>query len=108
MVNNGHVILVSDENFANTVKDGVTLVDFYADWCGPCRMLTPVINQVAEELHGKAKFIKIDVDASQKTAAQFQVMSIPTLVLIKNGQEVGRLVGLRDAKAIRHFVEAQI
>lgn len=103
-----HVELVNDENFASKVSAGVSLVDFYADWCGPCRMLTPVVHEVAEQLSGKAKFVKIDVDASQKVAAQFQVMSIPTLVLIKNGQEVGRLVGLRDAKTIKKFVEEQL
>ncbi|NBO23713.1 MAG: thioredoxin [Chlamydiae bacterium] len=101
-----NISLANDENFAGKVSHGVTLVDFYADWCGPCRMLTPVIHEVADQLHDKAKFIKVDVDASQKIAAQFQVMSIPTLVLIKDGHEVGRLVGLRDAKTIRHFVES--
>lgn len=108
MASTDHVELVNDENFGSKVAQGVTLVDFYADWCGPCRMLTPVIHEVAHELHSKAKFVKVDVDASQKIAAQFQVMSIPTLVLLKNGQEVGRLVGLRDAKTIRHFVESHI
>ncbi len=108
MANNGNVVLVNDENFASAVKQGLTLVDFYADWCGPCRMLTPVINQVAEELHGKARFVKVDIEVSQHVAAMFQIMSIPTLVLIKDGQEVGRLVGLRDAKAIKHFIEAQL
>ena len=103
-----HVELVNDENFTSKVSTGVSLVDFYADWCGPCRTLTPVIHEVAEQLNGKAKFVKVDVDASQKVAAQFQVMSIPTLVLIKNGQEVGRLVGLRDAKTIKKFVEEQL
>ena len=108
MASTEHIQLVTDSNFATTVQSGVTLVDFYADWCGPCRMLTPVIHEVAQELHGKARFVKVDVDASQQTAARFQVMSIPTLVLLKNGQEVGRLVGLRDAKTIRQFVESQL
>ncbi len=108
MAQDEFVQLIQDDQFAETVSNGVTLVDFYADWCGPCRMLGPVIHEVAEQLHGRARFIKIDVDASQKTAAQFQVMSIPTLVLIKNGQEVGRLVGLRDSKAIKQFIEAQL
>lgn len=108
MNNNGNIIIATDEDFSQKVSQGVSLVDFYADWCGPCRMLTPVIHEVAEQLHGKAHFIKVDVDASQKVAAQFQVMSIPTLVLLKNGKEVGRLVGLRDAKTIRQFVESQL
>ena len=103
-----HVILADDSNFAKKVSHGVSLVDFYADWCGPCRTMTPVIHEVAAQLHGKAQFIKVDVDASQQVAAQFQVMSIPTLVLVKDGREVGRLIGLRDAKTIRQFVESQL
>ena len=102
------IVLANDENFSKVFSHGVSLVDFYADWCGPCRMLTPVIHEVAEQLKGRATFVKIDVDASQKTAAQFQVMSIPTLVLIKDGKEVGRLVGLRDARTIKEFVESQL
>jgi thioredoxin 1 len=108
MAQTDHVILINDENFTQKVSHGVSLIDFYADWCGPCRMLTPVIHEVADQLHSRAQFFKVDVDASQKTAAHFQVMSIPTLILIKNGLEVGRLVGLRDAKTIKQFIEAQL
>jgi len=95
---------LTDDNFTSETEEGVTLVDFYADWCGPCRMMTPILEKVAKDLKGKAVIAKIDIDHSQKTAANFQVTSIPTLVLIKNGKEVNRLVGLRDADSVKSFI----
>lgn len=95
---------LTEETFDQGVSAGVTLVDFYADWCGPCRMLTPVLEEVAKEIKGKATIAKIDIDQAQKTASSFQVTSIPTLVLFKNGKEVGRLVGLRDKDTIKDFI----
>ena len=97
-----------DDTFSNEIEKGVTLVDFHAEWCGPCRMLGPVLEQVAKEMSGKANFGKIDIDTEQKTAAQFQVTSVPTLILFKDGREVNRLVGLRDADAIKEFVTAAL
>ena len=96
--------LLSEENFEAGVATGLTLVDFYADWCGPCRMLTPVLEEVADDVSGKAIIAKIDIDQAQKTASSFQVTSIPTLVLFKDGKEVGRLVGLRDRDTIKEFI----
>lgn len=96
---------LSEATFQNDVNNGVVLVDFYADWCGPCRMMTPVLEKVGKELAGKAKIGKLDIDAAQQIAAQFQVTSIPTLILFKEGKEVGRLVGLRDAAAVKEFIE---
>lgn len=95
---------LTDDNFEEKTKQGVVLVDFFADWCGPCRMLTPVIEGVAAELQGKASFGKLDIDQNQRIAGQYQVTSVPTLILFKDGKEVNRLVGLRDAEAIKHFV----
>lgn len=98
----------TDDNFEEKISSGVVLVDFYADWCGPCRMLTPVIEGVAEEMQGQASFAKLDIDQNQKVASQFQVTSVPTLVLYKDGKEVNRLVGLRDAEAIKQFVSGAL
>lgn len=98
----------TDEDFEEKIKQGVTLIDFYADWCGPCRMLTPVLEEVAAEMQGKAAFAKLDIDQNQKVAGQYQVTSVPTLVLFKDGKEVNRLVGLRDAEAIKHFVSGAL
>ena len=95
-----------DANFQEEIKKGTVLVDFYADWCGPCRMMTPALEKVAKEVKHKALIGKLNIDNAQKTAAQYQVSSIPTLILYKEGKEMGRLVGLRDAASIKQFVES--
>jgi thioredoxin 1 len=95
----------TEASFDSDVQNGVVLVDFFADWCGPCRMMTPVLEKVATEVTGQAIVGKIDIDQAQKVASQFQVSSIPTLILFKNGKEVGRLVGLRDADTVKDFIK---
>src|SRR5262249_31086412 len=94
---------LTDDNFISEIATGVTLVDFHADWCGPCRMLAPVLEQVSKEVKGKATIAKVDIDSEQKTAAQFQITSVPTMILFKDGKEVNRLIGLRNADAIKEF-----
>lgn len=98
------ITILDDSNFEKTIKSGITLVDFYADWCGPCRMLTPVLEEVAKEMGDKVTFAKLDIENSQKIAGSFQVTSVPTLILFKDGKEVNRLIGLRDAKGIKDFI----
>lgn len=95
----------TEDEFKKEIESGVTLVDFYADWCGPCRMLTPVLEKVAADLKGNVTVGKLDIDHAQKTAGTYQVTSVPTLILFKDGNEVGRLVGLRDAEAIKQFIQ---
>ena len=102
------VKVISDSEFEQATKKGVVLVDFYADWCGPCRMMSPVIDKLAVEMEGKASFVKVDIDESSKAAGTLQVTSIPTLVLFKNGIEVNRLVGVKDIDALRSFVQAAL
>ena len=97
---------VSEEEFVQAIEQGLVLVDFHADWCGPCRMLAPVLEKVAKNVQGKARVIKIDIDQSQKVASDFRITSVPTLILFNNGSEVGRLVGLRDAETIVDFIHA--
>ena len=89
--------VVTDETFNQEVlKSGTpTLVDFWAVWCGPCRMVAPVVDEIAREQAGKLKVMKLDVDENQNTAMAYGVMSIPTLILFKNGQPVERIVGFR-------------
>ncbi len=98
--------MTKEDTFNDDIKSGVTLVDFYADWCGPCRMLTPVLEKVSKDLQGTVKVLKLDIDNAQKIASSFQVTSVPTLILFKDGKEVDRIVGLRDADSIKEFIAA--
>jgi thioredoxin 1 len=106
MAEHGSIKVLTDASFEKEIATGVTLVDFHADWCGPCRMLAPVLEQVAKDIQGKAAVAKVDIDHQQKTAAQFQITSVPTLILFKDGKEVNRLIGLRNADVIKDFVLA--
>ena len=86
---------MNQEQFEQAIREEKpVLVDFWAPWCGPCRMLAPVMEQLADEQEGKAKVVKVNVDDNPELAKQFQVYSIPTVIAFKNGQETGRSVGL--------------
>jgi len=86
-------------------KNTVAVVDFYADWCGPCRIVSPVIEKLSSEYDGKARFAKLDVDGSPEIAEKFDVASIPTVMIFKNGQLVNRIVGARPADYYRGRIE---
>ncbi len=85
----------SDANFDEELKKATVpvLVDFYADWCGPCKLISPIVDQLAAEMEGKIIVGSLDVDNNQQTAAKYGVMSIPTLIIFKNDQEAKRIVG---------------
>ena len=95
-------IKLSTENFEKEVlkSEKPVLVDFYADWCGPCNAIAPVIEELAKELEGKVKVGKINVDENPDIAVEYNVMSIPTLIVFKNGKEEKRLVGLRNKEEL--------
>jgi thioredoxin 1 len=98
-------IKITDENFEEVIsKYDVVVVDFYADWCGPCRMLTPVIEELAKEMKGKVVFAKLNTDENPKTAMKYRVMSIPTLIIFKNGKMVDRNVGALPADMLRDWI----
>lgn len=96
---------LSDENFQNEIDHGVTLVDFYADWCGPCRMIAPIVEKLSHDYSGKAKIAKLDIEAAQNTTAHLNVTSIPTIIIFKDGKEFDRVVGLRDENTLKKMLE---
>ncbi|MBA3239197.1 MAG: thioredoxin [Parachlamydiaceae bacterium] len=95
---------LDDENFKSSIVKGVTLVDFYADWCGPCKMIAPLISELSDELKGKAFVAKVDVDTAQKIASEYDITSIPTLIIFKDGVEAKRIVGIRDKNSLKTMV----
>lgn len=87
---------LTDDNFTSSVAEGLFLVDFYADWCGPCKMLSPILEETAPEYEGKIEFAKVNADDNPETAQKYNVMSLPTLVVFKDGAEIGRMVGFQS------------
>ena len=85
---------ITSANFDDMVKEGVTLIDFWAEWCGPCKMIVPVIDELVAEFEGKATIGKVNIDNEADLAARYNVSSIPTLLLLKDGEEAKRFVGI--------------
>ncbi|NNV05498.1 thioredoxin [Geobacillus sp. C56-T2] len=98
------IVNATDQTFAVETKDGVTLVDFWAPWCGPCRMIAPVLEELDQEMGDKVKIVKVNVDENQETAAKFGVMSIPTLLVFKNGELVDKAIGYQPKEALAELV----
>ena len=98
--------VLTNDNFENEVKNAATpvLVDFWADWCGPCRMLSPVVEKLADQYAGKVKFGKVNVDEQPQLAMSYGVQSIPTLVLFKDGQAVNSSVGVVPKEQIENML----
>ena len=104
----GAVVEFSDSNFQSEVMQSATpvLVDFWAPWCGPCRMIAPLIEELAGEYKGSVKIGKLNVDDSPKTAMDYGVSSIPTLILFKGGEVVNRFVGVKPKAALQQLLDA--
>jgi thioredoxin 1 len=107
----GSLVEFTDANFQQETREGLVLVDFWAPWCGPCRMVGPVIEQIAGDYAGKVKVGKLNVDDHQQSAMSFRVMSIPTVILFKDGQPVETMVGAMpksayEAKLAKHVPRA--
>ena len=102
------VIVLSSENYDEVTGSGIAIVDFYADWCGPCKMMAPVFDEARDAYEGKVTFAKINVDDNKEIALNNQVMGIPTFLLYKNGQLVDRITGVIDKDALYAKLDALV
>ena len=101
---------LTDNNFKKEVLESQlpVLVDFWASWCGPCKMITPIIEELAKEYHGKIKVAKLNVEESPKVATQYAIMSVPTLIFFKNGKVMEQAAGVLNKSEIKHKIEAHL
>ena len=97
--------IVDQKGFNEALNNKYVLVDFYADWCGPCRMVAPVVAQIAEEYADRAVVGKLNVDENEEIAVRYGVMSIPTLIAFKNGEVAGKLVGVQPKEVIERLIQ---
>jgi thioredoxin 1 len=95
---------VTDQTFATEIKDGLVLVDFWAPWCGPCKMIAPVLEEIDAEIGDKVGIIKLNVDENPETTKSFGVMSIPALILFKDGVEVDKVIGFQQKEALTELI----
>ena len=95
---------LTDANFEAETSKGIVVIDFWATWCMPCKMMSPLVDEVAKELPEGYKVCKLDVDEAQNVAAQFQIMSIPTILILKDGKEISRQLGATDKATLKNFI----
>ncbi|MBN2891563.1 MAG: thioredoxin [Bacteroidales bacterium] len=100
-----NLTILNDNTFSHKIAGNVALVDFWAPWCQPCKIQGPIISDLAEDYHSKAKICKLDVEKNQKIAHKLGIRNIPTIVIFKNGQEVDRLVGLKTKNVLKKAID---
>jgi thioredoxin 1 len=98
------ILHVTDDTFTTEIKEGIVLVDFWAPWCGPCKMIAPVLEEIDIEMGDRIKIAKLNVDDNPETTVQFGVMSIPTLLLMKEGQVVEKIVGFQPKEQLQSMI----
>lgn len=99
---------ISEKEFEQVAADHIAVIDFSATWCGPCKMLAPVLEEVSEEMQGKVSFYNVDVDENPSLAVKYGIQNIPALVVLKDGEKVDQQVGFQPKENISRFVEAQL
>ena len=99
---------LTDAEFSKTIKQGITVVDFWATWCGPCRIQGPIIDKVAADIGDKAVIAKLDVDKNKLTASKYNVRSIPTIIIFKNGIPVKRFVGVQQKQTLLNAINSYL
>ena len=102
----GKYIELNNDNFDSVTSNGVSLVDFWAPWCGPCKMLNPIIEKLVDEFEGKAKICKVNTDEENDLAARFGIRSVPTMIFIKNGEVVGQMVGVSSEQVLKDKINS--
>ncbi|MBM0067166.1 thioredoxin [Alkalicoccobacillus gibsonii] len=102
------IVNVTDQTFSSETSSGVVLADFWAPWCGPCKMIAPVLEELDSEMGDKIKIAKLDVDENQETAGKYSVMSIPTLLVFKDGEVVDQVVGFQPKEALAELVNKHL
>jgi len=98
------IVKATDQTFASETSNGLVLADFWAPWCGPCKMIAPVLEEIDAEMNDKVKIVKLDVDENQETARKYGVMSIPTLFLFKDGEVVDKVIGYQPKEALTELI----
>ena len=97
--------LIGKDTFELEVKEGLVLVDFFAQWCGPCKMVGPVLEELSEEMQGKVKFVKVDVDQNDELAEAYSITNIPSMLILKDGEKQEMIVGFKPKQMIKESLE---
>lgn len=99
--------IINSQEFDNAIQNGVVVVDFFATWCGPCKMLSPIFEELEEELK-EVKFVKVDIDKNSDLVQKFKIVSVPTIKIFKNGKEVDTLVGFMPKEVLKNKIEVHL
>lgn len=99
---------ITDATFHEAIQNGITFVDFWANWCGPCKMLGPIIDELATDFEGKINIVKVNVDENKELASRYGIMSIPTMILFKDGKAIEKVSGFHPKEALTNYLNTKI